>query len=195
MKGFGIKRSNGKYMAITCCSDVLMSAMAHQMTGASFFYSTVCSVAEHRKHQSFASLAFVRGMHQWLLNCPHKGSITRKMFPFDNVIMSVLYFPTLWSLTRMRDKVNMSVIYFTNDLWTHNPKPLKTYLAVNYKTTIQSALSFAHGTTGNLWPDCILRIMIRGNAIFEIFSSWAQKPLVKLMPDLTRGSQAGSPAM
>ena len=38
-------------------------------------------------HQSFASLAFVRGIHQWPVNSPHKGPVTRKMFPFDDVIM------------------------------------------------------------------------------------------------------------
>ena len=38
-------------------------------------------------HQSSASLAFVRGIHMWPVNSPHKGSVTRKMFPFDDVIM------------------------------------------------------------------------------------------------------------
>ena len=41
-----------------------------------------------RKHQSSASLAFVGGIHQWTLNSPHKGSVTRKTFPFDDVIMT-----------------------------------------------------------------------------------------------------------
>ena len=40
-----------------------------------------------RKHQSSASLAFVWGIHQWPVNSPHKWSVTRKMFPFDDVIM------------------------------------------------------------------------------------------------------------
>ena len=34
-----------------------------------------------------APLAFVRGIHQWPVNSPHKGPATRKMFPFDDVIM------------------------------------------------------------------------------------------------------------
>ena len=33
------------------------------------------------------SLAFVRGIHRWPVNSPHKGPVTRKMFPFDDVIM------------------------------------------------------------------------------------------------------------
>ena len=30
---------------------------------------------------------FVRGTHRWPVNPPHKGPVTRKMFPFDDVIM------------------------------------------------------------------------------------------------------------
>ena len=33
------------------------------------------------------SLAFVRGIDRWPVNSPHKGPVTRKMFPFDDVIM------------------------------------------------------------------------------------------------------------
>ena len=40
-----------------------------------------------KKHQSSASLAFVWGIHRWLVNFPHKRPVTRKMFPFDDVIM------------------------------------------------------------------------------------------------------------
>ena len=44
--------------------------------------------ADQRKHQSSASLAFVWGIHRWPVNFPHKGPVTRKMFPFDDVITS-----------------------------------------------------------------------------------------------------------
>ena len=39
-----------------------------------------------KKNQSSASLAFVRGIHRWPVDSPHKGPVTRKMFPFDDVI-------------------------------------------------------------------------------------------------------------
>ena len=68
-------------------SDVIMSMMASQIAGISTVYSTVCSGADQRKHQSSASLAFVRGIHRLPVNCPHKGPVTREMFPFDDVIM------------------------------------------------------------------------------------------------------------
>ena len=43
--------------------------------------------ADQRKRQSSAWLAFVRGIHRWPVNSPHKGPVTRKVFPFDDVIM------------------------------------------------------------------------------------------------------------
>ena len=71
-------------------SDVIMDAMASQITSLTIVYSTVYSGADQRKHQSFASLAFVRGIHRSPVNPPHKGPVTRKTFPFDDVIMSWL---------------------------------------------------------------------------------------------------------
>ena len=67
--------------------DVIMSAMAFQFTSYTFVYSTVYSSWDQRKHQISASLAFVRGIHRWPVNSPHKGPVTRKMFQFDDVIM------------------------------------------------------------------------------------------------------------
>ena len=64
-----------------------MSPLASQITRISIIYSTVCSDGDQRKHQSSASLAFVRGIHRWPVNSPHKCPVTRKMFPFDDVIV------------------------------------------------------------------------------------------------------------
>ena len=67
--------------------DVIMATIASQITSLNIVYSTVYSGADQRKHQSSASLAFVRGIHRWPVNSPHKWPVTRKMFPFDDVIM------------------------------------------------------------------------------------------------------------
>ena len=71
-------------------NDVIMSAMASQMTSLTIVYSTFNSGADQRKHQSSASLAFVREIHRKPVNSPHKKSVTRKMFPFDDVIIFTL---------------------------------------------------------------------------------------------------------
>ena len=59
-----------------------MSEKASEITGVSIVYWTVCSGADQRKHQSSASLAF---------NSPQKGTVTLKMFPFDDVIMTSIF--------------------------------------------------------------------------------------------------------
>ena len=64
-----------------------MGAMTSPINSVSIAYSTVCSGPDHRKHQSSASLAFVRGIHRRPVNSPHKWPVTRKMFPLDDVIM------------------------------------------------------------------------------------------------------------
>ena len=63
--------------------------MASQITSLTLFYSTVYSGADQRKHQSSASLAFVWVIHRWPVNSSHKGPVTRKTFPFDDVIMNL----------------------------------------------------------------------------------------------------------
>ena len=68
-------------------NDVIMSAMASQMTGVLIVCLNVCSVADQRKHQSSMSVAFVRGIHRWLVNSLHKWPVARKMLSFDDVIM------------------------------------------------------------------------------------------------------------
>ena len=64
-----------------------MGTIASQITSLTIVYTTVYSDADQSKHQSSASLAFVWGIHRRPVNSPHKGPITRKMFPFDDVIM------------------------------------------------------------------------------------------------------------
>ena len=85
---------------------VIMSIMASLVTSISIVYSTVCSNADQRKHQSSASLAFVRGCYRWPVNSPHNGPVTRKMFPFDDVIM-------IWVLTHWGRIMNICISKLT----------------------------------------------------------------------------------
>ena len=82
---------------IICCnsyqySDVIMIAMASQITSLKIVFSTAYSGADQIKYQSSASLAFVRKIHRLPVTSPHKGPVTRKMFPFDDVIMAFLIY-------------------------------------------------------------------------------------------------------
>ena len=65
-----------------------MGAIAYQITSPTVVYPTVYSETDQRKHQSSASLAFVRGIHRGPVNSPHKWPVTRKTFPFDEVIIN-----------------------------------------------------------------------------------------------------------
>ena len=64
-----------------------MGPITSQITSLTIVYLIVYSDADQRKHQSSASLAFVRGIHRGQVNSSHKWPVTRKMFPFDDVIM------------------------------------------------------------------------------------------------------------
>ena len=66
--------------------DVIVGAMASHITSLTFVSSTVYSDAD----QISTSLAFVRGIHRWPVNSPRKWPVTRKMFPFDDIIMKQL---------------------------------------------------------------------------------------------------------
>ena len=65
--------------------NIIMGAAASQITSLTIVYSAV--YADQSKHQSSASLAFVWGIHRGPVNSPHIWPVTRKMFPFDDVIM------------------------------------------------------------------------------------------------------------
>ena len=73
-----------------------MDAIASRITSLTVDYSTVYSDADQRKHQSSVSLAFVRGIHRWPVDSPHKWPVTRKMFLFYDVIM-VSYWTVAWA--------------------------------------------------------------------------------------------------
>ena len=87
------KFPNGRDSSQSCLlspnhyDDVLIDAISSLITSLTIVYSTNYSDADQRKHQSSTSLTFVWGIHRGPVNSPHKWSVTRKMFPFDHVIM------------------------------------------------------------------------------------------------------------
>ena len=81
--------------------------MASQITSLTIVYSSVYSGGDQRKHQSSVSLAFVRGIHRRPVNSPHEWPVTRKVFPFDDVIM----WPALSRDHYIYDILNMFVVW------------------------------------------------------------------------------------
>ena len=112
-------------------SDVIMGAIASQITSFTIVCPTVHSDADHRKHQSSASLAFVRRIHRVTVNSPHKWPVTRKIFPFDDVIMMIKgvrnkesnpHLPAAQNYLRYTSWASSSQIpehFTTNKIFTH----------------------------------------------------------------------------
>ena len=76
--------------------DVIMNAIASQITSLMIVYSTVYSDADQSKHQSSASLAFVWGIHRdrWLPRT--KGQLRGKCFNLMRSSWSILLSITQW---------------------------------------------------------------------------------------------------
>ena len=118
--------------------DVIMGEGASQITSLTTVYSTVYSDADQRKHQSSASLAFVQGIHRGPVNSPHKWPGTRKMFPFDDVIMGLV-------LLDFPDYMDQAII---NYAWSIN-----SYSEYNVKkqTYIRKYRGHVHDIICNQW--------------------------------------------
>ena len=64
-----------------------MNVMWSHITGHLTVCLTVFVDPHHRNIKVRITDPFVRGIHQWPVNSPHKGPVTRKKLPFDDVIM------------------------------------------------------------------------------------------------------------
>ena len=78
-------------------SDVIMSGMASLIIGVS-------------KTSKLRVTIFVRGIRQWQVNFPHKGPVTRKMFPFHDVIMARF----------MVTPRHGNIFHITNSMWVES---------------------------------------------------------------------------
>ena len=86
-----------------------------QWRGA-FMFSLILivhSCADQRKHESSASLPYVRGIHRRPVNSQHKWPVTRKMFPFDDVIISWIHVNMALCIILYRYNTTLCVYVFT----------------------------------------------------------------------------------
>ena len=107
-----------------------MSAMASQITCVPIVCSNFCSGVDQRKHQSSASLVSVRRI---LMDSPHKGSVKRKIFPFDDVIMVLtmlsacpdgfLQYKTRCYIIGPTSATREDAVTHCSDLNAHLPRP------------------------------------------------------------------------
>ena len=125
----GSWRVRAKSIGTKHYNDVTMAATVSLITSLTIVYLTVYSSADQRKHQSSASLAFVQRIHRRPENFPHKWPVTRKMFPFYDVIMHskkplhwYLKSPTAWNCFEILFRITTE----NDDIikWKHFPRYL-----------------------------------------------------------------------
>ena len=137
-------------------NDVIMGTTASQITSLTTVYSIVYLGVDQRKHQSSASLAFVRGIHRWPVTSPHKGSVTQKMFPFDDVIMPLIdnryflhmYQVPVWRIYKKSVIFDICVTVIRLFQLKSNPSPdIKFTTTV---LTVQSVGTYRHATMATI---------------------------------------------
>ena len=99
-----------------------MGAMVSQITGLTIVYSTIYSGTDQRKHQSSASLTFVRGIHRWPVNSSHKWPVARKMFPLYDVIMEWLVRKCAQYYTQIQWRLSFACVISMSNIFYVSPK-------------------------------------------------------------------------
>ena len=150
-------------------NEVIVSVMPSQITILTIVYSTVYSGADQRKHQSSASLAFVRGIHRWPVNTRHKWPVTRKMFPFDDVIMSRV----LAEVTDKSPSITMALLKRTW-IWTPSSTRAQQWKILSFSLmlicgTYHGVQSYAANWHQAIWPS-LGRTLLWGENMQTIIS-------------------------
>ena len=141
-----------------------MGAIASQITSLTIVYSTDYSDADQRKLQSSTSLAFVQGIHRGPVNSPHKWPVTRKNFPFDDIIMYGTRTERVnvsWSIwfkfpSRLLDVIDNKQAVVQIMARCQTGKPFFHYLIKKYKMLIfnKTAADAAVGYLNFSWLVC-----------------------------------------
>ena len=146
-----------------------MGTIASQFTSLAIVYSIAYSDVDQRKHQSSASLAFVRGIHRGPVNSPRKWPVTRKMFPFDDVIMINIEIPNRfiwdWDVTEERNSL------FSHDdviKWKHFPR---NWPFARIFETLSGPLWRHRNAVGCNYPCCDFNGGF-GNYIPQFYENW-----------------------
>ena len=102
-----------------------------------------------KKTSKLRVTGLVRGIHRWPVNSPHKGPVTRKMFPFTDVIICHLIVELSWKIW-----INLLCFVDTNphvNIWSRDdtikiPKWKTTLFSLNWTTFVLEFVSFVDTT-------------------------------------------------
>ena len=72
------------------CVNIILKQLTFQITGNCAVSSNTClgQQQQQRKHPSSTSYPFLRGIHQWLVDSPHKGPVMWKTLPSHDIIIT-----------------------------------------------------------------------------------------------------------
>ena len=129
----------------------------------------VCSGLDQRKHQSSASLAFVRWIHLWPVDSSHQGPVTWRMLLCDDVFMR-------WDELQP-NKVILWIITYMGKIWPFDPAwmwaiydyllPVShgrfrdyTSFTVNWRDNMNSIIWYISHVTIYIWYSYLRKIGI-----------------------------------
>ena len=121
---------HAKFPIISHYGDVIMSAMASEITSFTIVYSTVYSGADDQKSPLLG---------EFTGEFPTQRPVTRKMFPFDDIIMHTT-FSSSNAATQSTAAIAKKNIYLKRVL---NTNLVKSRLPITYFFSIQSFWNFA----------------------------------------------------
>ena len=127
-------------------SDVIMSVMVSQITSILIVCINLYSGADQITHLSSMSLAFVRGIHWWPVNSPHKGPVMQKMFPFDDIIMILCHILRFHSIYEIPHNNNFKTSVGINN---------KSCCAIVQYNKINLRLQHMHAHDGSFIRECL----------------------------------------
>ena len=128
-----------------------MTTIASQITSLTIVYSTVYSDADQRKHQSSVSLAFVLGIHRGPVNSPHKWPVTRKMFPFDDVIMCNVYKRIKPRAISPSDLLRYRCMHDSENIWVYDMTLSFFHTYSSFKFRYEQNGQIVQATVTNRW--------------------------------------------
>ena len=120
-------------IAILHYSDVIMSAMFLDcLLRRRSKKTSKLRVTGLCEGQSSVSLVFVRGIHRWPVNSPHKGPVTRETFPFNEVILARLEIVPHWACSCTR-RTDYSAWPMSFPVFGHRLFCVKNILRIHWK--------------------------------------------------------------
>ena len=148
---------------ITHYGDVIMDATSSQITGVSSVYSTVCSGADQRKHQSSASLAFLRVTDEFPAHCRASNA--------ENVSIWWRHYATVPSVTANLTSWRLSVFNAHRDLCA--------YVTFVSKANIYGPHVISHNTLKNSWTRDVDGRTLKIDENNNWYILWSSNPLAR----------------